>query len=70
MESETGDFEIGPYHCGTVNILYSPESDDLIESLEYPNQMWHEDDYGKYRLFINSIHPTIVHTKYYLIGTL
>ena len=69
-EIDTDDYEIGPYHCGTINLLYSPESNDLLESLEYPNQFWHEDEEGKHRLFIMSVHPEVRHTKYYLIGVL
>ncbi len=69
-ETETGEYETGPIYCGIINLLYSPQDDEIIEALEYPNQLWHEDDSGKYRLFINSIHPEITHTRYYLIGTL
>ncbi len=68
---ETGeDYEIGPTYCGTVNLLYSPHADEIIEALEYPNQIWHEDDFGKYRLFILSFHPSLSYVKYYYIGDL
>lgn len=69
-EFEPGDFEIGPFYSGTINLLYSPETDDLIESLEYPNQMWLDDDMGSYRLFIIKVQPVVSYVKYYLVGTL
>ena len=59
-----------PEYYGTVNILYSPTHDDILESLEYPNQIWHIDIEGKYRLYIETVHPIVTHVKYYLIGTL
>lgn len=59
-----------PEYYGTVNLLYSPVHNDIIESLEYPNQIWHIDNEGKYRLYIESINPIVTHVKYYLIGTL
>ncbi len=69
-EAETGDYEFGPIYSGSVSVLYSPLADDIVESIDYPNQMWHEDDEGRYRLFILSIQPAITYVKYYLIGTL
>ena len=69
-EFNQGDYEIGPIYCGTINLLYSPEENELIEALEYPNQLWHMDDIGRYRLFILKVHPVPTHIKYYFIGTL
>jgi len=68
-EETSGDYE-GLLHCGTVNLLYSPAADDIIEALEYPNQIWHEDEFGRYRLFILSFHPVLNYVKYYHIGDL
>ena len=65
---ETERYE--PEYFGTVNVLYSPVHDEILESLEYPNQLWHKDTEGQYRLYIETINPVVTHVKYYLIGTL
>ncbi len=53
-----------------MKLIYSPERDQILLELEYPNEQWRRDGHGEYILRVSIATTPVQYIKYYRIGYL
>jgi hypothetical protein len=51
-------------------LLYSPQLDELILELHYPNEVWRRDRTGQYKVRVSIATLPVRFTRYYFVGNL